>query len=88
MEKETNTENNSELELELAKLTQFNEKAEAQAVLDYTEMLKVTLISHLEEADKKIIEETLKELIADELNHQEKLKMLYTMLTGIEPNKD
>lgn len=88
MEKETNTENNSELELELAKLIQFNEKSEAQAVLDYTEMLKVTLMSSLEEADKKIIEETLKELIADELNHQEKLKMLYTMLTGIEPNKD
>lgn len=88
MEKETITENNSELELELAKLTQFNEKAEAQAVLDYTEMLKVTLMSSLEEADKKIIEETLKELIADELNHQEKLKMLYSMLTGIEPNKN
>lgn len=88
MEKETITENNSELELELAKLTQFNEKAEAQAVLDYTEMLKVTLMSSLEEADKKIIEETLKELIADELNHQEKLKMLYSMLTDIVPNKD
>lgn len=88
MEKETITENNSELELELAKLTQFNEKAEAQAVLDYTEMLKVTLMSSLEEADKKIIEETLKELIADELNHQEKLKMLYSMLTDIEPNKN
>ena len=81
-------ENNNELELELAKLTQFNEKAEAQAVLDYTEMLKVTLMSSLEEADKKIIEETLNELIADELNHQEKLRTLYTMLTGIEPKKD
>jgi len=73
---------------EIAKLMEFNSQSEAKAVLDYTEMLKVTLMSSLEEADKKIIEETLKELIADELNHQEKLKMLYTMLTGIEPNKN
>ena len=27
--------------LEIAKASQFNEKAEAQAVLDYTEMLKM-----------------------------------------------
>lgn len=73
-------------ELEIAKLCQFNEKAEAQAVEDYTEMIKQVLASEIEE--KETIVNTISELISDELNHQMKLGELYVMLTGIEPNKD
>lgn len=73
-------------ELEIAKLTQFNEKAEAQAVEDYTEMIKRVLESDLEEGKKSVLVDTISELISDELNHQMKLGELYVMLTGIEPN--
>lgn len=75
-------------ELEIAKLCQFNEKAEAQAVEDYTEMIKQVLASEIEETQKEIIVNTISELISDELNHKMKLGELYVMLTGIEPNKD
>ena len=75
-------------ELSLAQAVEFNMKAEAQAVLDYTDMLSQTESSSLEETDKKFIKETISEIVADELNHQKKLKMLYTMLTGIKANKD
>lgn len=74
--------------LEIAKATQFNEKAEAQAVLDYTEMLKMILSSNLEENIKNTAVETISEIISDELNHQMKLGQLYVLLTEIEPNKN
>lgn len=74
--------------LEIAKATQFNEKAEAQAVLDYTEMQKMILSSNLEENIKNTAIETINEIISDELNHQMKLGQLYVFLTGIEPNQD
>lgn len=74
--------------LEIAKLCQFNEKAEAQAVEDYTEMIKRVLASEIDEEKKSILVDTISELISDELNHQMKLGELYVMLTGIEPNKN
>lgn len=74
--------------LEIAKSVQFNEKAEAQAVLDYTEMLKIILSSNIDENIKNIAVETISEIISDELNHQMKLGQLYVTLTEIEPNKD
>lgn len=74
--------------LEIAKATQFNEKAEAQAVLDYTEMLKIILSSEIDENLKNTAVETISEIISDELNHQMKLGQLYVLLTEIEPNKN
>ena len=74
--------------LELAKAMQFNEKAEAQAVFDYTEVLKMVDSYGIEEELKKYIKSVISELIADELNHQMKLGELYVMLTGIEPNEN
>lgn len=74
--------------LEIAKLTQFNEKAEAQAVFDYTEMINQVLKSDLTEEEKQFVITTIEELISDELNHQQKLQMLYVFLTSIQPNKD
>ena len=75
--------------LELAKEIEFNEKAEAQAILDYTEFLrKLDTLPNIDGLDKEFIKDTISEIISDELNHQEKLKMLYTMLTRIKANKD
>ena len=74
--------------LKIASLIQFNNKAEAEAIEYYTELLKETTISDLEVRDKEIISDVINEIISDELNHQIKLQKLYTMLTSIEPNKE
>lgn len=74
--------------LEIAKFCQFNEKAEAQAVLDYSEMLNQVLASEIDEEKKEMIVNSISEIVSDELNHQMKLGQLYVYLTGIEPNKD
>lgn len=74
--------------LDIAKLCQFNEKAEAQAVEDYTEMIKKVMASEIDEEKKETIVNSISEIVSDELNHQMKLGELYVYLTGIEPNKD
>ena len=73
--------------LELAKLVQFNAKAEAQAVLDYTEMIRNVIESDIADDIKSAVLQTIEEIIADELNHETKLHELYTYLTGIEQNQ-
>lgn len=72
--------------LEIAKITQLNAKAEAQAILDYTQMIKDIIDSDIKDKDKII--EIVKELISDELNHKVKLQELYIYLTSIEPAKN
>lgn len=74
--------------LEIAKEIEFNAKAEADAVLYYTELLKTILASNLDEEDKQVISAVINEIISDELNHQAKLKTLYIQLTGIQENGD
>ena len=74
--------------LEIAKTIEYNAKAEAQAVLDYTELLKQINDSNIENVDKKFLIENIEEIITDELNHQKKLEMAYTMLTKIKANKN
>lgn len=74
--------------LEIAKLVQFNTKSEAQAVEDYTELLRYAENCQIDDADKKYIASVIEELIADELNHQTRLQMLYTALTEIKAKKD
>lgn len=83
-----NETNNINEILEIAKLVQFNTKAEAQAVEDYTELLRFADKCNIEDADKKYIASVIEELISDELNHQTRLQMLYTALTEIKANKD
>lgn len=74
--------------LEIAKLLQENLKEEAQAVIDYTEMIKRVVGSRIDEADKTQIIDVIEEIIGDELNHQMKLGQLYVALTSIEPKGD
>lgn len=73
---------------EIAKEIEFNAKAEAQAVFDYTELLKKVAQSDLSEEDKETINNTIQEIISDELNHSLKLEALFSSLTGILANKD
>lgn len=74
--------------LELAKETEYNAKEEAQAVYDYTEMLNKVVKSEIDEETKNTIKDVISEIISDELNHEMKLRELYTFLTGIETNKE
>lgn len=67
---------------------QENNEAEADAIKDYTKLLADIDSSVLADTDKEFCRETINEIVADEMNHQEKLTMLYSMLTGILPNKD
>lgn len=67
---------------------QENNEAEADAIKDYTKLLADIDSSVLDDTDKEFCRETINEIVADEMNHQEKLAMLYSMLTGILPNKD
>ena len=53
-----------------------------------TEEEEKRALSDYRSNDKEFIKDTISEIISDELNHQEKLKMLYTMLTSIKANKD
>lgn len=72
----------------IAKFVQFNNKAEAQAIEDYTDFLKHVSESDLSDDYKTYIKNVINEIISDELNHQEKLQQVYTILTNIEPNKN
>lgn len=74
---------------EIASLIQVNNKDEALAISGYSQLLdKVVNCKELEDREKAEISSNIREIIADELNHQEKLQKLYSMLTLIEPNKD
>jgi rubrerythrin len=72
----------------IAKMVQFNNKAESQAIEDYTDFLKLVAESELDEDFKNYIASVINEIIADELNHQEKLQEMFTALTNVEPNKE
>lgn len=72
----------------IAEEIQYNVKQEANAIQDYNRLLEYVKSSDLSKATKEIIESEVYEIIGDELNHQERLNMLYTTVTGIKANKD
>ena len=78
----------NQISRELAKATEFNAKAEAQAIYDYSEMMKYIDQAPVLPDEKDEMKSIIAEIISDELNHQEKLRQLYVKLTAISPNKD
>lgn len=72
----------------IANLIEFNDKEEANAIINYNELLEAVRHSDLSRAKQEKIESEIYEIIGDELNHQERLKMLYTLVTGIKEQKD
>lgn len=73
---------------DIANLIEFNDKEEANAIVNYNELLEAVKHSDLSKSQKDRIESEIYEIIGDELNHQERLKMLYSLITGIKENKD
>lgn len=74
--------------MDIANLIEFNDKEEANAIVNYNELLEATKNSDLPKSKKEIIESEIYEIIGDELNHQDRLKMLYSVVTDIKENKD
>lgn len=74
--------------LDIANLIEFNDKEEANAIINYNELLEAVKNSDLSKSQKERIESEIYEIIGDELNHQERLKMLYSLITGIKEQKD
>ena len=67
---------------------QYNITAEADAIEKYNRLLELVAESDLPKMKKETIQSNIFEIIGDELNHQSKLKDLYTLVTGIKENKE
>lgn len=74
--------------MEIADLVEFNDKEEANAIINYNELLTAVKNSDLTKSQKERFESEIYEIIGDELNHQERLKMLYSLITDIKENKE
>ena len=64
--------------MDIANLIQFNDKEEANAIINYNDLLTAAKKSDLSKAQMERLEAEIYEIIGDELNHQERLKMLYS----------
>lgn len=74
--------------MEIANLIEFNDKEEANAIINYNDLLTAAKNSDLSKAQMERLEAEIYEIIGDELNHQKRLKMLYSLITGIKEQKD
>ena len=74
--------------MDIADLIEQNDKDEANAIISYNYLLSAIKTSELSKAEQEVIESEIYEIIGDELNHQERLKMLYSLVTKIKANKD
>lgn len=75
-------------QMEIANLIEFNDKEEANAIMNYNDLLTAVRNSDLSKNKVEKIESEIYEIIGDELNHQERLKMLYSLVTNIKQQKD
>lgn len=74
--------------IKIASELQYNIKAEATAITDYNMLLDLIDKSDIPSGQKLAIVSAVYEIIADEMNHQDVLQNLYTLVTGISAKKD
>lgn len=74
--------------IKIASELQYNIKAEATAITDYNMLLDMIDKSDIPSGQKLAIVSAVYEIIADEMNHQDVLQNLYTLVTGISAKKD
>ena len=74
--------------MDIANLIQFNDKEEANAIINYNDLLTAARNSDLSKAQMERLEAEIYEIIGDELNHQERVKMLYSLITSIKEQED
>ena len=73
---------------EILNKIKLNSKEEAQAIIDYTELLQAVEIADLTADAKSLIQEAIAEIIADEQNHEQTLIGLYASISGISPKEE
>lgn len=78
----------SDSEKQIANLIQENMRDEADAIMSYTHFLEALSSSDIIGNKRDKIESEIYEIIGDELNHQDRLKMLYSLVTNIKEAKD
>lgn len=78
----------SDSEKQIANLIQENMRDEADAIMSYTRFLEALSSSDIIGNKRDKIESEIYEIIGDELNHQDRLKMLYSLVTNIKEAKD
>lgn len=74
--------------MDIATEIQLNVQAEATAIEDYNRLIEHLRASNLPKSQKEFAESEIYEIIGDELNHQERLRLLYSAISGIKENKD
>ena len=74
--------------LELANNIQFNIEEEAKAIENYNNLLAMAEKMLLSPSVRDELQSIIYEIIGDELNHQTKLKNLYSLITSIKESKD
>lgn len=74
--------------LTFANEIQFNIKEEASAIENYNRLLKMLEDVELPQRQKEVIQSVIFEINGDELNHQTKLKELFTLVSGIKEAQD
>ena len=75
--------------IDMANELQYNIKAEANAITDYNRLLDMVNKAEDIKGDQKLaIIGAVYEIIGDELNHQNVLKDLYSLITGIKAKTD
>ncbi len=74
--------------MDIANEIQQNIQAEATAIEDYNRLLRNLRESDLPKNQIEFVESQIYEIIGDELNHQDRLKTLYSAVSGIKENKD
>ena len=74
--------------IDMAIELQYNINAEATAITDYNRLLDMIDKSDIPSGQKLAIISAVYEIIADEMNHQDVLQNLYTLVTGISAKKD
>lgn len=75
--------------IDMATELQYNIKAEANAITDYNRLLDMVNKAEDIKGDQKLaIIGAVYEIIGDELNHQNVLENLYSLITGIKAKTD
>lgn len=85
VEKEENKEN---CKLHFGDTVQFNIKAEADAIENYNRLLVQLNDSDIPSRQKEFVQKEIYEIIGDELNHIERLKAIYSLITDIKESED
>lgn len=74
---------------QLVKLLSDNNKDEQGAISGYLSLLeRISGSGVIGSYDYQEVTDTIKEIIADEMNHMERLSALITKFSGIQPAKD